>query len=102
MKAAVVLVSLFLVAFSQQQSQLGCGFTCSRRTSILGNVDGQLSEARCSDGNVASRCGGCCAARALQAGLDTNSASGFPSNDGRDCICCFRRNCGGPIPFGNK
>ncbi|RCN31783.1 hypothetical protein ANCCAN_22431 [Ancylostoma caninum] len=39
------------------------------------------------------RCGGCCQARALAAGLTAMDSAGFPSNNGRECICCFFNTC---------
>ncbi|KAK5980370.1 hypothetical protein GCK32_011684 [Trichostrongylus colubriformis] len=80
--------------FTQANERLPCGFSCSRRTSVLTMLDGVLSRAECSDrtGNVMARCSSCCAMKALSEGLTTVQSSGFLSVDGADCICCFNNN----------
>ncbi|CAD6188863.1 unnamed protein product [Caenorhabditis auriculariae] len=82
---------------------LPCGFSCTARATLTTNVDNTFSQASCNDGNVASRCNGCCVARGLQAGISTTNSVGFQSLNGA-CVCCFsnsNKNCGngGPVVF---
>ncbi|CAJ0565879.1 unnamed protein product, partial [Mesorhabditis spiculigera] len=102
MYTKILLISAVVLAVSAQFNQnLPCGFTCSRNTQFLAQVDGSSGSVACSDGPIQTRCSGCCQARALQAGLSSDQASGFASSDNRACVCCFQNNrCsgGGPIP----
>ncbi|CAA21542.1 uncharacterized protein CELE_Y37D8A.19 [Caenorhabditis elegans] len=67
-------------------------FACSTAAGFVANIDGQSTNARCTDAasNPAERCPGCCASVALAAGLSADRASGFPSTNGRSCVCCVR------------
>ncbi|KAK6044246.1 hypothetical protein COOONC_18248 [Cooperia oncophora] len=95
----IVITALVAIASAQLQDgrfvpaneRLPCGFSCSRRTSVITMLDGVFSRAECSDrnGNVLARCSSCCAMKALSEGLTTDHSSGFPSVDTGDCICCF-------------
>ncbi|GMS79956.1 hypothetical protein PENTCL1PPCAC_2128 [Pristionchus entomophagus] len=71
-----------------------CGFVCTRNAAFTTMIDGVNSRATCSDsnGDIASRCNSCCQSYALWGGLTTMSASGFPSSDGRTCVCCVNNN----------
>uniref|UniRef100_A0A1I7WYL9 Uncharacterized protein n=1 Tax=Heterorhabditis bacteriophora TaxID=37862 RepID=A0A1I7WYL9_HETBA len=57
----------------QSNERLPCGFSCSRRVSILTIVDGVFSQAQCSDSSndLKARCNSCCQIRALSDGLTT-------------------------------
>uniref|UniRef100_A0A1I7XGV0 Secreted protein n=1 Tax=Heterorhabditis bacteriophora TaxID=37862 RepID=A0A1I7XGV0_HETBA len=69
--------------------------TCTRQAQFTVNIDGAFTTATCTakNANPSERCFGCCQARALAAGLLASSASGFPSTNGYDCVCCFNKNC---------
>uniref|UniRef100_A0A7I4YLI1 Bursicon beta subunit n=1 Tax=Haemonchus contortus TaxID=6289 RepID=A0A7I4YLI1_HAECO len=92
---AIVSAQVFPDArFNPATEPLPCGFSCSRRTAVTAVIDGVFSRAECSDrnGNIMARCSSCCAMKALSEGLTTDRASGLPSVDGRDCVCCINNN----------
>ncbi|XGW12513.1 hypothetical protein V3C99_013307 [Haemonchus contortus] len=97
MLRVLVLCVLLAVAFEQVsgQNQLPCGFTCTRKAQFLVNIDGSLTTTTCTANGADPRvrCDGCCQSRALAAGLTTIAATGFPSTNGVDCICCTNNPC---------
>ncbi|CAI5455661.1 unnamed protein product [Caenorhabditis angaria] len=103
MKFLLVLAFVATSATAQQLSAqaLPCGFSCTRRAVITSFIDGQPGTASCSENTNAGRCEGCCKGRALQDRLATTSATGFISNDGRTCVCCFNKSNCGATAFGN-
>ncbi|GMS93081.1 hypothetical protein PENTCL1PPCAC_15256, partial [Pristionchus entomophagus] len=82
-----------------------CGFVCTRNAAFTTVMDGVNSRVSCSDfdgDDISDRCSSCCQSYALWGGLPSAAASGFPSSDGSDCVCCASNtNCagggGGPI-----
>ncbi|KAF1762725.1 hypothetical protein GCK72_010987 [Caenorhabditis remanei] len=67
---------------------------CSADARFTVQIDGTTTTARCTDAaaDMSTRCPGCCESVALAAGLTTDLAGAFPSNNGRSCICCLRSN----------
>ncbi|CAI5455659.1 unnamed protein product [Caenorhabditis angaria] len=103
MHSAVIFLIISTAVLAQNnQNSLPCGFSCSRNTVIFGSIDGQQGTASCSQNTNPSRCSGCCIGKALQVGLASTFATGFISNDGQTCVCCFNnnnQNCGGGNVF---
>ncbi|KHJ94706.1 hypothetical protein OESDEN_05359 [Oesophagostomum dentatum] len=68
---------------------------CTRQASFRVSIDGTMTTATCnaSGADPKDRCSGCCQSRALAAGLTAVDGAGFPSNNGRECICCFYNPC---------
>ncbi|EYC28609.1 hypothetical protein Y032_0007g3314 [Ancylostoma ceylanicum] len=68
---------------------------CTRQAKFRASIDGVMTTATCNaqGADPSERCQGCCQARALAAGLTTIDSAGFPSNNGRECICCFFNSC---------
>ncbi|KAK6018594.1 hypothetical protein OSTOST_15815 [Ostertagia ostertagi] len=93
----IVLCALLAVAYAQvsAQNRLPCGFTCTRAAQFGVNIDNSFTTTTCTANGAdpKDRCNGCCQARALAGGLTTIAASGFPSTNGRDCICCTNNPC---------
>ncbi|CAI2349509.1 unnamed protein product [Caenorhabditis sp. 36 PRJEB53466] len=92
-----VLFAIVAVAAAQSisfngASRLPCQLTCSTSATFTTNIDGSSTTARCTDtsSDPTTRCPGCCASVALAAGLTADRAAGFPSNNGRSCVCCIR------------
>ncbi|KIH61866.1 hypothetical protein ANCDUO_07853 [Ancylostoma duodenale] len=69
--------------------------TCTRQAQFRVSIDGVMTTATCNaqGADPSERCEGCCRARALAAGLSAMDSAGFPSNNGRECICCFFNTC---------
>ncbi|EPB75357.1 hypothetical protein ANCCEY_05571 [Ancylostoma ceylanicum] len=69
--------------------------SCTRQAKFRASIDGVMTTATCNaqGADPSERCQGCCQARALAAGLTTIDSAGFPSNNGRECICCFFNSC---------
>ncbi|CAJ0603056.1 unnamed protein product [Cylicocyclus nassatus] len=88
---------LITIVCSQQYQPMnvGCGFTCTKKAQFITFMDGTLTSASCTTSlaDPRYRCLGCCQSRALIAGLAAADATGFPSNNGVDCICCFYNKC---------
>ncbi|PIC41126.1 hypothetical protein B9Z55_008651 [Caenorhabditis nigoni] len=68
------------------------GFACSTAASFTTSIDGTTTTARCTDNGAdpSVRCPGCCRSVALAAGRSADNAAGFPSTNGRSCVCCIR------------
>ncbi|RCN40328.1 hypothetical protein ANCCAN_13714, partial [Ancylostoma caninum] len=68
---------------------------CTRQAQFRVSIDGVMTTVSCNAHGVdpSERCGGCCQARALAAGLSAKDSTGFPSNNGHECICCFFNTC---------
>ncbi|GMS79952.1 hypothetical protein PENTCL1PPCAC_2127, partial [Pristionchus entomophagus] len=85
-------------SFGNNNNFIPCGFVCTRNAAFSTIIDGVNTRATCSDSNadMSTRCDSCCQSYAFWGGLSTTNAAGFPSSDGRTCVCCVRNNrCGG-------
>ncbi|VDO19037.1 unnamed protein product [Heligmosomoides polygyrus] len=69
----IALSSLLVVVAFCQSNNLPCGFSCSRKAQFRVNIDNTMTTTTCSasGANPSDRCGGCCQARAMAAGLST-------------------------------
>ncbi|CAJ0606392.1 unnamed protein product [Cylicocyclus nassatus] len=78
-----------------RENSLDCGYTCTRKAQFRVSIDGVMTTATCTANGAdpKDRCAGCCQARALAAGLTAVDGAGFPSTNGRECICCFYNAC---------
>ncbi|KAF8381563.1 hypothetical protein PRIPAC_70705 [Pristionchus pacificus] len=84
-----------------------CGFVCTRNAAFTIIMDGVNTRATCSDSNadLNARCNSCCQSYAMWGGILASNAAGFPSSDGRTCVCCVNNNiCGDrhlihPLPY---
>uniref|UniRef100_A0AC35GX15 Uncharacterized protein n=1 Tax=Panagrolaimus sp. PS1159 TaxID=55785 RepID=A0AC35GX15_9BILA len=94
MKILIVLFVLFAFAmaqFPQFPDRNRCNFRCTRQASFTVMIDNQSTTATCSSGNVNDRCRGCCESWGLTNRVSKNDVTGFPSSDGRTCVCCQRQ-----------
>ncbi|GMS98160.1 hypothetical protein PENTCL1PPCAC_20335, partial [Pristionchus entomophagus] len=71
---------------------------CTRKAAFSVTIDGQGARVNCSDANrdIRASCNGCCQSFAAAGGVSMSDAAGFPSSDGRTCVCCVdNRVCAG-------
>ncbi|VDM82358.1 unnamed protein product [Strongylus vulgaris] len=77
------------------------GLACTRKAQFRVSIDGVMTTATCTANGAdpKDRCAGCCQSTALAAGLTAFKmqiqvdGAGFPSTNGRECICCFYNAC---------
>ncbi|GMR40717.1 hypothetical protein PMAYCL1PPCAC_10912, partial [Pristionchus mayeri] len=67
---------------------------CTRNAGYQTFMDGQNTRVSCSDsnGDLFARCNACCQSYAMFGNLPSENAAGFPSSDGRTCVCCVNNN----------